>query len=363
MPPRKPKKKSRRARGSGSIFFHAGRGVWIGRVVVGRKPDGKPRYTECSAPTQGEVVRLMAAARPPGPDVTVADWSARWLATLTNRAQSASSYAGRLAHVLPALGHLRVTAVTSADVEHLAAGLLRAGKAPATVAGVLKVMSVMFRAAVRARLIPTNPVADARKPRVGRGKREVIPPAKLLGVVAAHARYAAAGPLALQAAVGCRVGEALALDVPDFDPTAGTVSITKTVVKLTGRVGVPKSQNGVRTIRVPAVALPGLAAAVAGRTAGPLFRSSTGRRYGHSACDAAMRQLSRDLGLPPGNSHLLRHSVATCLVARGVPIADVAKYIGDSVETLIRTYVHAGTVDPADALDAMFGGGNEPTPE
>lgn len=354
------KKATRRAKGTGSIFFHAGRQRWVGRVVVGKKANGKPLTREFWGERQADVVRKMAAAQPPGADTTVAAWAARWQTTLTNRAQSASSYASRLKHVLPVLGHLRVTAVTSADVEHLAARL-RHTLAPATVSAVLKVLSVMFRAAVRARLIAVNPVADARKPKVPRGRREVIPPAKLLEVIEAHDHYAAGGPLALQAAIGCRVGEALALDVEDVDLAAGTVRITKTLVLVTGRMGPPKSENGVRTIRVPAVALPVLVAAVAGRTTGPLFRSSTGKRYGHSACNAAMGYLSRDLQLPPGNTHLLRHSVVTSLIARGVPAADVAKYVGDSVETIFRTYVHAGSADPADALDAMFGG-NEPAP-
>lgn len=336
------------------MFYSESRGRWVGRVPVGRKPGGGTLYREVWGRTQGEVVRRMAAAAPPGPDVTVREWADRWLTTLTNRDQSARSYRERIAHVLPALGHVRLSAVTAADIEALAAGLVKT-HAKSTTAAVLKVASVMFRAAVRARLIPTNPVADARKPRVPRGKREVCTPAQLAEVIAAHDHYAAAGPLSLMAGVGCRVGEALALDVTDFDPQAGTISITKTLVLVTGKIGPPKSENGVRTIRVPKAVVPVLVAAVAGRTSGPLFRSSTGRRYRHSACDAAMRQLSRDLELPPGNSHLLRHSVATALVAAGVPVADVARYLGDSVETIVRTYLHAGDADPSQAMDVIFG--------
>lgn len=42
---RKPKK-GRRARGTGSVFYHEGRQRWVARVVVGKKPNGKPLTRE-----------------------------------------------------------------------------------------------------------------------------------------------------------------------------------------------------------------------------------------------------------------------------------------------------------------------------
>lgn len=62
------------------------------------------------------------------------------------------------------------------------------------------------------------------------------------------------------------------------------------------------------------------------------------------------------LELPRRRGHVLRHSVATHLVAAGVPVADVARYLGDSVVTIVRTYLHPTAADPADALDRMYGG-------
>lgn len=341
------------------MFFHAARGVWVGRTIVGKKANGRPLYVECSGETQGEVVRKMAAARPAGPDTTVSQWAERWLRTLTNREQTGLSYADRLAHVLPALGHLRVTAVTSADIEHLAARLTQT-LARSTVAAVLHVAGAMFRAAVRARLITSNPVADARKPKVPRSRKDVYSPAELAQVVAAGAAkdgYAGAGPAALMAAMGMRLGEVIGLDVPDFDPQAGTLSITRTFVSALGTTNPPKSENGIRTIRVPAVAVPVLVAAVGKRKSGPLFPTATGRRTRPTTIDRGVRAVFRDLGLPVRGSHSLRHSVATSLVAAGVPVADVAKYLGDSPATIMKHYVHASGADPAAAMDRLLGGG------
>jgi integrase len=241
-------------------------------------------------------------------------------------------------------------------VERLAAGLVKE-LARSTTAVVLGVVGSMFRAAVRAGLIPSNPVAVARRPKVPKRRREVYPPADLARVVEAASWYAGAGAAALMAAVGCRIGEAIALDVSDFDPVAGTLSITKTFVASLGTINAPKSENGVRTIRVPAVALPGLRAAVADRKAGPLFCTARGRRLRPSTVDRGVRLVLEELGLEPRGSHSLRHSVASHLVTvPDLSVADVAKYLGDSVKTIVDTYLHATGADPAAAIDRLYGG-------
>jgi integrase len=69
------------------------------------------------------------------------------------------------------------------------------------------------------------------------------------------------------------------------------------------------------------------------------------------AFDIALARLE----LPRRIPHQLRHSVASPLVADGAkPIASVAKYLGDSVDTVVRTYLQADDTDPADTLDRLF---------
>lgn len=145
---------------------------------------------------------------------------------------------------------------------------------------------------------------------------------------------------------------------------AYTVSIAKTITKQEKRgitIGPPKSANSVRTIRVPAPAIPALVAAVGGRTSGPLFATSNGRRFPAQNIDGGLRRLLRSLGLPVRGSHTLRHAVGSHLAAAGVPLADLAKYLGDDVATVVRTYMHAVGADPAEAMERLHGG-NEPTP-
>lgn len=363
--PKKParkraKKASRRARGTGSIFFHEGKGRWVGRKVIGKKANGEPLKVERWGDTQREVIAKLEAALPPGEDTTVAAWAARWLSTLTVRPATRANYEEAFAHhLVPAIGHLPVKDVRPSRIEALAAALAkpagdRKALHPNTVRKVLGHARTLFAAAVREELIPTNPVAVARKPKGEKTEIDPLPPAELKQVIAAVAGLSAGPLLALLAGTGCRLGEASALDVADWDPKAGTVAITKTYSRRFG-LGPPKSKHSKRTITVPVPVRPYLVAAAAGRAAGPLFTSESGNRFIKSLIQRAFTRLLARLGLRRRSPHQLRHSVATMLISDGQPLGDVAKYLGDSVQTVVKTYLHPSGSNPAAALDRLLG--------
>jgi integrase len=352
------KRKGRRARGTGSIFFSKARKVWIGRKTVGKNARGKPIKVEVWGETQAEVVKKLAAAGPPGPETTVGAYAERWLTLIDVRPATFTAYSVSVKnHIVPALGSIRIRDLTTGRIEQFGSKLVKDGDMAATTArGTMDRLRAMLGAAVRDGLISINPAIGTRKPR-GAGKRlEPYTPAELARIIA-HADHYTAGPvLALLAGVGCRVGEALALDVPDFDPAAGTISITKTYDYIHG-LGEPKSPHSIRTIKVPPPLLPILRAAVGVRTSGPLFESQAGTRQILVSLRKAWHRTCRDLNLEVRKPHQLRHSVATALISAQVPLGDVAKYLGDRVETIVKTYLHPTGVDPSVALGVLLGGG------
>ena len=61
--------------------------------------------------------------------------------------------------------------------------------------------------------------------------------------------------------------------------------------------------------------------------------------------------------------HACRHWCASTLLAEGAPLTAVAGHLGDTVETVSRTYVHWLRDDrdiPADILDRMLGPASPP---
>lgn len=348
------KRKGRRARGTGAVFWSERRRRWIGRLPVGRKPDGTTRYREVWGRTQAEVVRKLAESAPPGPAVTVGEWAARWLETIQVRPSTRASYGASVRHVVRHLGGVRVRDLTPGRVEGMVKALCDAGLDPNNVRKVVAELANMLQSAVREGVIAQNPARLARRPRGRKKAIDPFTPAELSRIVAAACGSEELYAVALMAATGCRVGEAVALDVPDFDPAAGTAFVTKTQHPEHGP-GPPKSPHSVRVIRVPADALPALVAAAGDYRCGPLFRAADQRRTARRiALDFG--RLLRRLGLAPRNPHQLRHSVATAMVSAGVPIGDVAKYLGDVPDTIVKTYVHPSGADPADAMERLLGG-------
>ena len=338
----------RRVRGTGSIFFHAARGVWVGRkrvagVVVQR-----------SHASQSEMLRLLDLATPPGPGVTVAQWCGRWLASLACRGATAKIRANAVRlYFVPSLGPLKLAAVTPRHVELAAADWARTLASPNTLRMHLAALHTCFQAAVKEGVIPENPVKRAQRPKGRKANIDPFTGPELAAIVAGAARRPACRVFALLASTGCRVGEALGLDAADFDPAAGTVAITRTQQPDRSR-GPTKSANGVRTVRVPAAALPAVRDAHAGRKGGALFRSQAGGRACHRLVTRSWKWMLKRLGLRYRNLHQLRHSVASHALAAGYGPADVAKYLGDSPETIIRTYCHATGQDVAGAMDDLL---------
>lgn len=350
-------KKSRRARGTGSIFKDERRGVWVGRKPLqpAKGPSGKSytRYQEVSAPTQGEVVRRLEELQPPAPSITVADWGLRWLNTLSVRPLTLESYTRSLtARIIPALGHIPVAAVTTHHVE-LAIKEWGNGLAPNSVRTTIAHLRILFSAAVRAELIDRNPVSSARKPRAKKVETVPYTAAELRRIIAACQKPPACA-VAVLAATGMRKGELVALDIEDFDRKTGTLSITKGFVRGHG-IGPPKSPHSERTIEVPSQAIPAIIAAVGRRMSGPLFVAD-GERQTYGAVDHQWRLCCKRLGLTYQRQHALRHSIGSLLNANGIGIGDLAKFLGDAPETVVKVYVHATEIRPVETLNRLLRG-------
>jgi integrase len=145
---------------------------------------------------------------------------------------------------------------------------------------------------------------------------------------------------------GCRYGELTAMIVDDFNPDAGTVRVR------TSKSGKPRhvvlTQEGRDFVA-------GLAAGKPGSTR--LFVRSNGRPWGKSdqqrplvsACTAAKID-------PPVNFHGLRHSYASRLAMRAVPLAVIAAQLGHSDTRMVeKHYGHLSPSYVAETVRAAFG--------
>lgn len=346
--------KRRRARGTGTIFERGGQ--WVARVPVGKYPGGGTRYVEVSAPTQAAVIERMKGVAPPGPDTTVSEWCERWLAALDVRPSTRTGYERQVrARIVPHLGHVRACELTASQVKVALAAWRAAGTATAN--RTLAVGATMFAGAVLDGLAARNPFADCPKLKHEPKPIDPFAPDELRALIAAHAgRYACCRAVAFLAGTGARIGEAAALDVTDYHAPTGRVAITRTWSRDHG-MRAAKSKHSVRTITVPEPVRPAVLAAIGGRTAGPLFPNAGGTRFDSAQFHIGLNLLLKSLGLRRRGPHAIRHGVATLLVSRGVPVGDVAKYLGHTVAQVVRTYVHPAGTEPADVLNRALADG------
>lgn len=355
--PKKPACKTatspRGPRGEGSVFPDKRRGGYRGKVPIGRYANGKTRYKEVWGATQAECVAAKKLVQPPGPEVTVGEWAARWLASLTVRSSTKAGYARQITRrIIPSLGAIRLAELTVSRVKTALGEWAKAGTATAN--RTLRVGATMFSAAILDELVTTNPFARCARLKYEAKPLDPFTLTELLRIVESYTVLAAAPIFAFLAATGARVGEACALDIADYDPATGRVQITKTWDVRHG-VRPPKSRHSRRTLTVPVVARPAIEHAIGSRPKGPIFATRFGRRYDPGELGKVFNALLSHLKIRRRNIHQMRHGVISGALGTGVKLANVARDVGDTVATLVRVYVHAGEGDGlTEAMDRLF---------
>lgn len=161
---------------------------------------------------------------------------------------------------------------------------------------------------------------------------------------------------------GCRIGEALALNVSDLDFENHRIHITKSLFDQ--KVGPTKTKAGTRWVPMPPVLESYLAnyTAIYLATSCPLLFPSTvgnyvGTRSRHNRWQSMARRIFGENNIPPDFSpHIFRHTYASTLVRNKIAPTTAQLLLGhDSLDTTLRTYTHFGYSDiDTDAVMKIF---------
>ena len=150
-----------------------------------------------------------------------------------------------------------------------------------------------------------------------------------------------------------RASEAAAITVADIDFVTSTITVNKAVDDK-GVFVATKTPRSMRTIPVPPEVLAQLGAGVQGQvadraggdehvTAGSSPRTSFAKTFAKVAEAAGV-----DVTF-----HALRKYFATTLLSSGVNPVAVAKYLGDTVQTMLATYALEQSTDADEARGAI----------
>lgn len=246
--------------------------------------------------------------------------------------------------ILPALGHLQVSALSPDLVAELIRELEDRGLAAASIRSYLKPLAAISNLACRRGLLDANPLdllqADER-PASARRRRAYEWTAESIGLLLhqarlrgerSQARYSYHPALATLALTGIRVGELLGLRNGDLDLDAGLIRIRHNWSR-DGQLTSPKTAASIRDLPLPHELASLLAPLGArGDRDAWLFPSRSGRQplsYWNLA-KRGLKPALADAGLADEGIRLhdLRHAAASLLIAAGLTPVEVAAQLG-----------------------------------
>jgi integrase len=227
--------------------------------------------------------------------------------------------------------------------------------APISMPGHIHLLRAMFEAAVMDEIIARNPVPTPGKLSLPAVEKEKVVPLTVRQVRdwAAKARKDVRAMILVQAGLGCRIGELLALRVEDVDFLRREVHFVSQVY-LGKRVFYLKAPGSKGTVPLP----PRTAAVLAEHIRrfppaadGSIFTNQAGNLWHHAKQWEKYHDSAAAAEMPEGtSSHDLRHHYASVLLAAGHSIQEVADRLRDKPEMILKVYGHL-MPDKQDARD------------
>jgi len=162
------------------------------------------------------LTNLQDGMEPPPAKQTLKQFLDRWVESTAQPRLRPRTYIGYKqhvdAHIVPALGHLRLHALAPQQVQSMLAGLQLKKLAPRTIRGVRAVLRAALSDAIRWGLVARNAAALAHAPRVSRPELKVFSPEQAKAFLDALQGERLGALFTVSVASGLRLGEMLACD-------------------------------------------------------------------------------------------------------------------------------------------------------
>jgi integrase len=356
--------------GDGSIWqgkTKAGKSVWFVEIVIGTKPNGKPRVTRRQAGTKQAAIKLrqqLNAQKNVGQlnqraNITIADYGRHWAREVkpnTVKPHTATNYEWLFnRYVCPFLGKCRMADLNFPLVQQWINNLLEAGYGVSTVNSARQVLGQIAKQAWREGILGSNPVALTDKVRKQLGDPTQVKPAWDMDE-AKRALEAAKGAemdlfVHMCVYLGLRHGEALGLTYDAIDFDARTIDIKFTLkderrITSTGegvvrlRLQEPKTKSSIRKLALTDTLFESferhkmmqsvrqMKAGPDWRESGMVFTTSIGTGVSQANNLKRYKKWIAANNLRYIRVHDLRHTFGTLALENGVPVEQVSQVMG-----------------------------------
>lgn len=261
--------------------------------------------------------------------------------------QTLAIKSGILRRIKPYFKGILLKNITPLMIQNFISMLESRGLAPFTVRGYYSILATLFQKAKRLKLIKENPCENIDLPRQQRkGKTIPLSREEFCQFLSACDKVKGGEVFKLALLTGLRPGELLGLTWSDIDLEKGILQVCKAAKHTKERgafLDVPKTAGSRRSIYIDLSLISMLKTMKKGAASVFVFPTKRGQLNYPNKLKYSFKKVLKIAGITrPFRVYDLRHSHASLLLEKGLPIQAVSTRLGhSSINTTLSFYVHA----------------------
>jgi len=264
-------------------------------------------------------------------------------------------------HIIPALGEMPLTAITTRNVQAFVSALAAKGLSSTSTGNVVQTLAGLLRTAKAWKYIPeVFDRAALSMPRAGEKKEERFFTAEQVRLIVAASEEPYATMWALISITGARAGEILGLKTTDIDFDKRLIHIRRTLDHATRRMQAPKSKSSSADLPLPELLEKRLRTFLAEHwrrnDVNLLFCNSKGKPMQRDKVAYKLQATLESLGIEKAALHAFRHMAASELLEQGASPSVVQRQMRHSDSRItLQKYGHVIGDAQRRAVDSLAG--------
>lgn len=263
-----------------------------------------------------------------------------------------ATYAAKIEHLLPEIGHKKLHELTREELQHVFVLIEKANISPNTINNIYTITKKVVNFAIQLGIMKDNVTANVvlpkRKPYVPKVYRKFE--VRRLLTVSENSELEI--PINLAVSLGLRRGEILSLRWKDIDFQHNTIHVNKSATA-PDRESLPKSESSIRVLKLPKKLQKTLQnhflkqktsffqSGITHDRNAFIFCKDNATKYKATALSKMFKKFLIEHKLPLIRFHDLRHTYATIAHNNGMPVKHLSRSLGHSTPAItVEKYVH-----------------------